>query len=1736
MEDEEILQYIESERANNVSDLDISAKLQMKGVSNYEDYLKKKDDTSISPSVSGEEDTESGQSTSQQAGQGAGSSVVPVAEDNPSISGIINGQTDSTVDPISGQVITPWTDTPSNKARLEITPVYYDGFQKTGFVKTMELLGEEYITPEIASYFSDFASSKDWWWNSVNGNLNNIAIELAKNEDYLSANNIEVAKYGTPAISPYGAYASERSEEAIMADKISAVKTHLTKSVNDNTVALIKSRMPADVAQSKDAQLYMEQYMLENYGSMMDLTGEGEVGNTPFLQFDGFEPSGYYSPTGGAGFKPKFSGYLVDKFDAASIDIVNGIYNFFGGDAKTVTEMRERAEELRANTLQFTESMSGNFADGEFGKGLKQMGGFITESVPSMSILIPAATVTTIATGGTAAPWWVSAGLIGLEGATLSTAVEAARTREHPMFKRYTKDGVTIGYYEMMEATGGDPDLIDQYEYSFDDSARTGHLSTVYGTDFVTNGFTSLFFFKGLKGAGLPKNVGPNMNAWWNSHLANMGYSVPVNSVASSTAAMVQYISLNPDASQEEVFELGLDVALGTVPITLGVTGSASAINYAHTKATTVNALARDRVGRNGGNIKIHQQRKRLLETIRKSDNINSAEAVQAERMLVELEEQRLSTMAADERFYLNMNPEDYEVVVDLHRVYNTKLRQLNQLNDPESSIGKSLQKELDGIVEQRINIEKLYETDPVVDADPTSPKPDIFEPTAVGPDGERIPLAFTPGLSKWWYVEFFDKYGDTNMLQRSIMEALDTENQGKRVALSQDFEVLQKLSTSKASYQVDEMINLRTQDGGLYDQLRILQKSTSEDLYQNLPEVYSKDIIGLYDRWSVSKFAPERNKQILADNKTELNALKAKENLTSADRKRITFLEDKIAQRRGSGMADEEAADFLNSLPEDLKLAFEKVREEHRAVQQNTRDSALEYGFIDQATYEKLQANSENYVTLTGDGMKSVDGNITLIDNDVIEAIFPRRSSQGGVPDGLRKASGRSDETGSILAKTIDQNTQIHVAGQKNVALNGLYELLLNNPNPQHYSISDEGNSAASNTVMVYVNGQQKFITFANETYAKPFKTQGPSDNEAYVRWVAPVQRLFSNVPKLYTQWSTTFWAGNSVRDYQSSLVNAISATEKKFGYGLFNAEGRPIDFKKLVTDSHLVGRGEFFKSFKAIAADEFSPGSNYRGEDSVLYQEYKSHGGQTGWAFRAPLEDIQKTLQREVDAGVKGQKATEWMYNNSFGLIESFNNTFENAFRFQAYKALRKQGVAPDYAAAVAKDVSIDFNRSGNTTPMLSSLKFFLNASLQGADMTVQTATALKPKTDPEGNVRNPIQRLTNAQKLLGGAVGFSYMLTQFNQSVTEVDETGVTFYDQIPDQIKQRNHIIMIPGSPTGEKVLIPKAYGFGTFNDLGVMIAEVQGGERSASDAAWYWSSSTVANMSPVHFGGVGSEEDPAKGVDPVDQPGRVIKALTQIDPLAPVIDVTTNVDGFGNKIAADPKDRTARSSQAYDSPIILEQIAQVLNSATGSDEVSGDIDFNPDKLNYLLENYLGSSYTMFGDAAEGILELAAGQDNVDTWPLIKKFYSEDYEKSAYGKYYDAKQVVGSYLAEFGNIEDLRENKDKPLPSRDERLADYEAVEEEAGSAKKRYGYALAMDEIFTKIENDMQEITENKKILQNKQDALEYHMFNLKVADEWGALEDKIYKLELAEMELMENALKQYYKFYRKPEE
>ena len=78
--------------------------------------------------------------------------------------------------------------------------------------------------------------------------------------------------------------------------------------------------------------------------------------------------------------------------------------------------------------------------------------------------------------------------------------------------------------------------------------------------------------------------------------------------------------------------------------------------------------------------------------------------------------------------------------------------------------------------------------------------------------------------------------------------------------------------------------------------------------------------------------------------------------------------------------------------------------------------------------------------------------------------------------------------------------------------------------------------------------------------------------------------------------------------------------------------------------------------------------------------------------------------------------------------------------------------------------------------------------------------------------------------------------------------------------------------------------------------------------------------------------------------------------------------------------------------------------------------------------------------------------------------------------------------------------------------------------------------MAVAEVIQDVESELVELRESKKILQKQQDALEYDMFNLEVADEYQRLEEKIYDFEQTEMLLFETVLKEYYKYYAKKSE
>ena len=119
MEDEEILQFIADERAQGRSNQVIGRSLQMRGVGNLRVLKKKRRYFDLGIKF-GRGRYGIAQATAPQGGQEPGSSVSPVAPQPDSNVGTqLDGLRDPSVNPLTGEV-TPWTDTPANRARLEI--------------------------------------------------------------------------------------------------------------------------------------------------------------------------------------------------------------------------------------------------------------------------------------------------------------------------------------------------------------------------------------------------------------------------------------------------------------------------------------------------------------------------------------------------------------------------------------------------------------------------------------------------------------------------------------------------------------------------------------------------------------------------------------------------------------------------------------------------------------------------------------------------------------------------------------------------------------------------------------------------------------------------------------------------------------------------------------------------------------------------------------------------------------------------------------------------------------------------------------------------------------------------------------------------------------------------------------------------------------------------------------------------------------------------------------------------------------------------------------------------------------------------------------------------------------------------------------------------------------------------------------------------------------------------------
>ena len=245
---------------------------------------------------------------------------------------------------------------------------------------------------------------------------------------------------------------------------------------------------------------------------------------------------------------------------------------------------------------------------------------------------------------------------------------------------------------------------------------------------------------------------------------------------------------------------------------------------------------------------------------------------------------------------------------------------------------------------------------------------------------------------------------------------------------------------------------------------------------------------------------------------------------------------------------------------------------------------------------------------------------------------------------------------------------------------------------------------------------------------------------------------------------------------------------------------------------------------------------GSEVTGEVAQYMAEWKAAGGRTGWSYSDTLNKIVSDMNDKTTGKSKAGEMLGKIWGNSVGAVgnyvEGVNDAFEQAVRLGAYIEARRAGASKQRAAQLSKNITVNFNKSGEVTPSINAWFLFFNAAVQGTSRFGRSFATAKAQV-PQGQSSGGMQA---AQKMGAYLTMLSFAQTVINIMISGRDDDDELFYKKdIPDYRKQRNLIIM-----TGERdnVQVPLPYGINLFSNLGTILAELAVGVRDLADAGMF----------------------------------------------------------------------------------------------------------------------------------------------------------------------------------------------------------------------------------------------------------------------------------------------------------
>ncbi len=326
----------------------------------------------------------------------------------------------------------------------------------------------------------------------------------------------------------------------------------------------------------------------------------------------------------------------------------------------------------------------------------------------------------------------------------------------------------------------------------------------------------------------------------------------------------------------------------------------------------------------------------------------------------------------------------------------------------------------------------------------------------------------------------------------------------------------------------------------------------------------------------------------------------------------------------------------------------------------------------------------------------------------------------------------------------------------------------------------------------------------------------------------------------QLMTSYSLSFMGRNKLRDMEYALASGLTENAKM-------GERWNRNFAKIYAQLDFLN-----PSSRAVGDRLDANGNRVKMQDKVqsalklfslyrqgkldmnneihrYFSEFVSNGGMTGYTQMHAREDfeaqIQKTLAEHFDkqsgnkavrfAQMSGKEAAKF-FESYFGAVEKLNEAIENQTRFAAYCASRMERRNVTRSIADAKDISINFNRTGAgwathslrvgnegmgwklnrdaaalTATYMRHSQWFYNAAIQGMVRNIK----LFKDGDTTQRLRFVLSMVLTPMLLAAVSRMSGMLVAAMMDGDDDKKKYGKSPLDQLPDFVRRQNFCIYL-----------------------------------------------------------------------------------------------------------------------------------------------------------------------------------------------------------------------------------------------------------------------------------------------------------------------------------------------------